>query len=196
MYPVCMKQLLLLLPLVLSLAACDAAKPPKTEVALDAPGGGAGRTRLSATMALAEIYGNVNPETGIAVWTRPDPEATEAASFDSVDGISAQVTLISLTPIGPDRALVITAARDENTETGQPDACADCPVRLSAFSFERDSVGWRVVERREDAAQTIEKNLATAINLLLRSNGAAEMTLAGNRLIFDSSGKLVPQVSK
>jgi hypothetical protein len=196
MYPAIMKQLLYFLPVILALASCDAAKPPEANVRLDAPGGGAGRTRLSGTMALAEIYGNVDPKAGTAVWTRPDPNATEPASFDSVDGITTQVSLQSLTPTGPDRALVITAARDENAETGQAEACADCPVLLSVFSFERDAVGWRVVERREAAAETTGKGLDTAVNLLLRSTGAAEVTLAGTRLIFDASGKIVPAGGK
>jgi hypothetical protein len=180
---------------LLLLAGCDQPKQPKAIIPLDAPGGG-GRTRLSGTMALAEIYGNVDPQTGTAVWTRPDPDATEAASFDSVDGIPAQVILLSVTQLGPDRALVITAARDENTATGKPDMCPDCAVLLSAFTFERDSVGWRVVARREAAAQTPEKNLTTAVNLLVRSSGGAEVTLAGARLQFDSSGKLLPKSSK
>jgi hypothetical protein len=147
-------------------------------------------------MALAEIYGNVDPKTGTSVWTRPDPDATEAASFDSVDGISTQVELLSLTQLGPDRALVVTAARDENSATGAPDKCADCAVLLSAFTFERDSVGWRIVDRKEAAAETLEKGLPTAVNLLVRSSGAADVTLAGLRLQFDSSGKWMPKASK
>ncbi len=175
----------------LLLGACDKAPEKAPSDSAQTGVSSASHRALTAVTALAEIYGNVDPPSTTAVWTRPDPNASEPASFDSVDGIAAQVELVSLKPLGPNRTLAITAARDENPETGTPDRCATCAVLLSAFMFERDAVGWRIIERQEAVAQSTEAQLATAVSLLVSNKGAADVTLAGTSLRFDSNGRLV-----
>jgi hypothetical protein len=181
---------------LLSLSACDRAPQQSKNAA--ASGGAAKHSAIPLTnaMAMAEVYGNVDPASTTSVWTRPDPAATEPASFDSVDGIAAQVAVASLTPLGTERALLITAARDENPETGQIDGCKTCPVILSAYIFERDAAGWRVIERQDAVAKSTETQLSTAIKVQLQNNGGADVTLAGGQLRFGNDGRLLSRLTK
>jgi hypothetical protein len=191
-----MRRFLLLAGCLGALAACDrapsqpdtSASPNTTEKPV--------ASHLSKTAAMAEIYGNVDPVFATSVWTRTDPNAPEPDSFDSTDGIPMLVEAVSLTKMGEDRALLVTAARTENLKTGVADRCNKCAVLLSVFSFERDSVGWRIVERQEAAATTIESELIAAINLLVRDTGEVDVTLAGKEIHFDNKGRLRQQPAK
>jgi hypothetical protein len=191
-----MRHFLILTGCFLALSACDQApqKPIKT-ADVDAPSDIVS-TSLSKSGAMAEIYGNVDPVFATSVWTRPDPNATEPASFDSVEGIAMLVEVASLTKMGPDRTLLVTAARAENPKTGEADRCNKCEVLLSAFTFERDKTGWRILERKDSAASTNETELISAINILMRDNGAVDLTLAGTALRFDNKGHLISVAAK
>jgi hypothetical protein len=179
-----------------ALAACDQAPRQPTKTAgIDAPADIVAAS-LSKSAAMAEIYGNVDPVFATSVWTRPDPNATEPASFDSVDGIAMLVEVANLTKMGPDRALLVTAARPENPKTGEADRCNKCAVVLSAFTFERDKTGWRILERKDAAATTNETELISAINVLLRDTGAIDLTLAGTALRFDNKGHIISVAAK
>jgi hypothetical protein len=186
-----MRRFLLLSGCIMALAACDRAPPQAEKSASTAINEKRANTHLSKTVAMAEIYGNVDPAFATSVWTRPDPDATDSASFDSVDGIPMLVEVANLTRMGPDRALLVTAARAENPETGEADRCATCVVVLSAFTFERDSVGWRILERQEAAATTNENELVAAIRLLVRETGGVDVTLGGTALRFNNQGRLI-----
>jgi hypothetical protein len=179
-----------------ALAACDRAPTEPTKITdIDAPAKFVSAS-LSKSAAMAEIYGNVDPVFATSVWTRPDPNAAEPASFDSVEGIPMLVEAANLTKMGPDRALLVTAARPENLKTGEADRCNKCTVLLSAFTFERDKIGWRILERKDAAASTNETELVSAVNVLLRDNGAVDLTLAGTALRFDNKGRIVTAAAK
>jgi hypothetical protein len=191
-----MTRYLILAGCLVALAACDRApqKPIKT-VDVDAPADVVS-TSLSKSGAMAEIYGNVDPVFATSVWTMADPNAVEPASFDSVEGIAMLVEVANLTKMGPNRALIVTAARPENPKTGEADRCNKCQVLLSAFTFERDKTGWRILERKDAAAATNETELISAINVLLRDNGAIDLTLAGTALRFDNKGRIISVSAK
>jgi hypothetical protein len=179
-----------------ALAACDRAPTEPTKITnIDAPAKFVS-TSLSKSAAMAEIYGNVDPVFATSVWTRPDHNASEPASFDSVEGIPMLVEVANLTKMGPDRVLLVTAARPENPKTGETDRCNKCAVVLSAFTFERDKTGWRILERKDAAATTNETELISTINVLLRDTGAIDLTLAGTALRFDNKGRIISVAAK
>jgi hypothetical protein len=191
-----MKRFMQLAGCVVALAACDQA-PSKSSKSSDIEGSAVPvSAHLSKSAAMAEVYGNVDPVFATSVWTRPDPKATEPASFDSVEGIPMLVEVASLTKMGPERALLVTAAREENPKTGEADRCNKCAVVLSAYSFERDAVGWRIIERKDAAAVSNENELISAVNILIRDKGGVDLTLAGTALRFDSKGRLVSSAAK
>ncbi len=181
---------------VVALAACDKApQQPGKSAAIEGSATPVS-AHLSKSAAMAEVYGNVDPVFATSVWTRPDPAATEPASFDSVEGIPMLVEVANLTKMGPDRALLVTAARAENPKTGEADRCNKCAVVLSAFSFERDAAGWRIIERKDAAATSNENELISAVNILVRDKGGVDLTLAGTALKFDNKGRLISSAAK
>ncbi len=191
-----MKRFIKLTACVVALVACDKAPSQSTKSAEIKNSATSVNMHLSKSAAMAEVYGNVDPVFATSVWTRPDPAATEPSSFDSVEGISMLVEVANLTKMGPDRALLVTAARAENPKTGEADRCNKCAVVLSAYSFERDAAGWRIIERKDAAATSNENELISAVNILIRDKGGVDLTLAGTALRFDNKGRLASSAAK